>query len=810
MKISFEWLNEYIDISDYKDRLEDLEHILTQAGLEVEGLEAPSQHWDKVVVGKIVEFGRHPDADRLTLCQVDVGGSELSQIVCGATNHKLGDTVVAAIPGAVLPGNFKIKKSKIRGVESAGMLCSEKELGLGTESDGIMILKDGVKPGTSFSEFYGGGDAVFELNVTPNRADCLSHLGLARELSALLERPLKLEELKSSSGQGESQVSIEVSDPESCPRYCGRVISGIQVKESPDWLKRRLQAVGINTHNNVVDITNYVMLELGQPLHAFDLKQLKGQKIIVRKASEGEKFVSLDQTEMSLSSDDLLICDGERPVALAGVVGGKNSGVEDDTKDLFLEGAFFAAKGVRKTARHHGIETDAGYRFSRGVDPFQTLIALERASQLFVELAGGTLEPGFTDCHPRPQKRSSFVVDTSYVAQRLGYSVDEKSLTSFCERVGCKVSSHDDGLMMEPPSFRWDISIKEDIVEEYGRLNGYDKIQEKLPPLVGEPSPSDSFFSKSQMTKNLLVGLGCFEATNYGFIPEGVSGDFWNSKSGMGQFGFESGSEDVVVSNPLSEEFKVMRRSLLPGLVKNVQYNDRHGQKEGRLFELGPVYSKKQDEYFGEQHLGFAFWGESEGLWRASRKNHILYSLKTTVEGYLMKLGAKSWRWDSVKDGEVPGVFHPGQVALLNFEGKPVGLFGTLHPQWSKTFKIKSPVAIGEFNWDRIMTRWPRVRKFTSLGKFPGTERDITVLVPSDQFSGNIISHIRKKSGPLLKDVWVHDVYEDKELKETGRKSVTFRLYFESPKETLNDGAINAVLDKVRSHLSEGLSLEIR
>ena len=377
MKISLNWLSDYIDLKDYLGNVDELAKILTAAGLEVEEIEDPSKHWGSVVIGKIEKKDKHPDADKLTVCQVDVGG-KVEQIVCGAKNHNAGDFVVVATPGAVLPGDFKIKKSKIRGVESNGMLCSETELGLSDEADGIMILKDNPKTGTAFADYTDQGAIVFELNVTPNRADCLSHLGLARELATLLDRKIKkpAADIKEGGSEISKDIKVELKDSKGCPRYCGRMIKGVKVGPSPGWLKSRIESVGLNSINNIVDVTNYVLFEYGQPLHAFDYSEIKKQTITIQKAKAGEKFTTLDSTEIELSSDDLLIRDGERAVALAGVVGGLNSGVTEKTTDIFLESAFFAAEGVRKTSRAHGIETDSCYRFSRGVDPQETLNAM--------------------------------------------------------------------------------------------------------------------------------------------------------------------------------------------------------------------------------------------------------------------------------------------------------------------------------------------------------------------------------------------------------------------------------------------------
>ncbi|MCJ8277067.1 MAG: phenylalanine--tRNA ligase subunit beta [Bdellovibrionales bacterium] len=810
MKISLNWLSDYIELNDYRNKLDELSELLTKAGLEVEDMENPAQHWDNIVVGHLLEVGKHPDADKLTLCKVDVGGDEPKQIVCGAKNHKQGDKVVVAQVGAVLPGDFKIKKSKIRGVESFGMLCSTSELGLSGDADGILLLDQSAPTGQAFSEYYKDADIVFELNVTPNRADCLSHMGLARELSTLLDRPIKKPEAAiSEKGKNVNDfMKVELKDSEACPRFCGRMITGVKVKESPQWMKDRLEAVGVNSINNIVDITNYVLFEYGQPLHAYDYAKVNGQTIKVDKDKAGEKFTSLDGTEFELTDHDLMIKDANGNVGMAGVVGGQNSGVSDDTKDIFLEAAFFRAEGVRRSSRFHGIETDAGYRFSRGVDPENTLDAMNRAAALFQDLGEGEIQKGHVDLYPQPLVHNQISIETSYVSERLGYSVSDEDFASWMKRLNCAVEKSGSEFKVTPPAYRWDLSIPEDLVEEYGRLHGYDQIQEVLPTLNDEPTNHVFEFDFTNKVSQLLSVLGVYQTVNYAFIGEKLSEEVWGDRASL--CGMNVCKEAIVLKNPISEELKVMRESLLPSLLKNLVHNDHHGNHWGRLFEIAPTHFKQGDQYGEEQRLAMVFWGKPEGLWESKKENEVLFQLKSVVEAMLIKIGAKNWRWDQLTPEKCPPGFHPGQSATLFYEGKVIGIFGTLHPEIKSKHKIRSQVAWAEFNFENLGARQPRSPKFKSLPKFPSVERDIAFLaeetIPADKMG----AEIKRAAGPLLETYEVFDVYQDKDLKAAGKRSVAFRLHFQSDKETLKDEQVNQLRDKVVDSLSKKLGLEIR
>ena len=812
MKISLNWLSQYIELNDYRNQLGELSSLLTKAGLEVEDMVNPAEHWDKVVVGKLLEVGKHPDADKLTLCQVDIGLEKPAQIVCGATNHKQGDHVAVATVGAILAGDFKIKKSKIRGVESFGMLCSEKELGLSEEADGILILGEKVKAGQNYADVSDKADIIFDLNVTPNRADCLSHIGLARELSTLLNRPVKLPEHKSSE-EGKNindWISVDLKDAKSCPRFCGRMISGVKVSESPSWLKNALQSIGLKSVNNVVDVTNYVLFEYGQPLHAYDYGQLKDSKIVVEKAMADEIFVSLDGTEIKLSDQDLVIRDGARPVGMAGVIGGQNTGVSDKTTDIFLEAAFFKAEGVRKTSRAHGIETDACYRFSRGVDPEQTLNALNRAARLIIEVAGGQLQPGDIDIYPEPLKFNDIDIQTNYVSQRLGFEVKDADFESWMKRLGCVVSKTDNAYRVSPPTYRWDLHIKEDLVEEYARLHGYDAIVEKLPTLMDAPTLHSPVFDFTNKTTTLLTGFGVHQCVNYAFISKDQCQKIWDTPSKANKLGLKMGDKPIHLQNPISEELSVMRESILPSLFKNLVFNDHHGNHYGRLFEVAPAHYQEDGEFKEQNRLAFTFWGQQEGLWDSKKPDQVVYQLKSVVESFLKSIGGKSIRWDKVKPEDCPQGFHPSQSVALFYEGKHIGILGSLHPLLKDQNKLRTQVALAEFNFDALMARQPRNPSFKPLPKYPAVERDIAFLAEEGLGADKMMSEIKKSAGPLLAHYEVFDLYQDKELKAAGRKSIAFRLRFQSAKETLKDDEINALRDKVVNSLCQKLGLEIR
>lgn len=808
MKISLKWLSEYIDIQEFWEKPETLGQLLTSKGFEVESIENKAKQYDNVVLGHILKKEQHPDADRLTVCQVSTGGGVVHQIVCGAKNHKAGDRVVVSLPGAVLPGNFEIKKSKIRGVESAGMLCSEVELGIAKESEGIMILPEDAPIGETFAQYYGMDDIVFELKVTPNRADGLSHVGLAREIGALLDRLVRVPKISfQAEGDTQSVVKVELREADECPRYAGRAIRGVRIGPSPAWLKQRLEAVGMSSINNVVDVTNFVMLELGQPLHAFDLRSIKGAKLVIAKSQPGEAFKSLDGTEFKLDGFELMIRDAERNVALAGVVGGQNSGVESDTQDIFVECAYFSAATVRRAARRHGIQTESAYRFSRGVDFANTPQALDRCCDLIVQVAGGKVLGNAYDLYPKPLVRKPIAIRIQDVSARLGYAVSAQDFGQWMRRLGCEVQVQGEVFQVTPPSFRHDLEIKEDLVEEYGRLNGYDAIPEVLPASTVAPTPHASAYTLSRMVGRRVQAEGYQQALNFSFVSEKFENQILGDRQKWKAVGLEVASQSVGLKNPLSEDLNVMRVSLLPGLLANVSYNQRYGVESGRFFEIGPTFGRSESGYVEESRLSLVAWGRPVDLWASKEPSNLVLELKTAMENLLRGMGGRNWSWES-KTG-LPDLLHPGQSATLFYEGKVVGMLGALHPVLLEELKLRQPVALAEFDLSLLVSGQPRAIKVKTPAKFPLVERDLAFLMPEDLPVQEVLSLIRKAAGAQLLSAKVFDVYQGDKL-PVGQRSVAIRMQFQNPQSTLTDEQLTAMQAKIIEEAQKKLSISVR
>jgi len=810
MKISLSWLCDHVDVRDYFSKPEELAKLLTSAGLEVEGIEDRAQGFKNVVVGQILKLDRHPNADRLTVCQVDTGEGQPRQIVCGAKNHKQGDKVVATLPGAVLPGNFEIKKSKIRDVESLGMLASESELGLKKEAEGILILPPDAPVGRPFAEYMGLNDVVLEVNVTPNRADCLSHLGIARELSCLLNRPLLASkaELKSTPGLStKSTVQLELRDEKLCPRYSGRLIRGVKVGPSPAWLKTRLEAVGLNSINNVVDITNFIMLDLGQPLHAFDVAKLEGKKVIVDKAPVGENFKTLDGTDLKLNGDELTIRDGSRAVCVAGAIGGSNSGVTDATTELFIESAHFAMDSVRKTARRHGLQTDSAYRFSRGTDPSGVIRASERACALIQQVAGGEVAADFWDLYPGKKEKAPIVVRSEYVGQRLGYPVSDQDLETWLKRLGCQVSGRGE-YQVVPPDFRMDLEQEVDFVEEFGRLQGYDQIPETLPTLNYAPLDYDKAFLFEQKVSELARAAGLSQTVNYGFIGSKYQASVLGPVEAYRSAGLEMDSSPIALRNPLSEDLDVMRVSLLPGLLKNMVHNYRHGNGSGLLFEVGYVFKHGPEGYVQEPRLGVVAWGNLQGLWQKNtRDEYAFFDLKARLNLIMEKLLINQPQWNTW--AAAAQLFHPVQSAILFVEGRGVGALGSVHPQWLMNEKVRTAVAVGEIDLKALSRGQPRTVKFKPVSKFPAVERDIAFVLPKNMRAGDVAGEIKKTAGAVLQSLEIFDVFEGGSLPE-GHVSVAYRMVYQDHEGTLSDEKLTALQSQIVSNVEKKLSVKVR
>jgi phenylalanyl-tRNA synthetase beta chain len=808
MKISLKWLNDFVDVSEYLSKPQELADILTKAGLEVEEIQDKSKDFANVVIGHIQAKDKHPNADKLSLCQVEIAPGKFSQIVCGAQNHKAGDKVVVALPGAVLPGNFAIKASKIRDVESLGMLCSLKELGLADTSDGIEILDPKAPTGMSYAEYAGYDDVTFELKVTPNRADCLSHYGLARELGCLLGRPVKTPEVltKFSGESTQKKIKLEVLNSELCPRYCGRYITGVKIGPSPAWLKKRLEAVGQNSINNVVDVTNYVMLEMGQPLHAFDADTIGGAQIKVRNAVKGEHFKTLKEQDLTMTGEELLICDAEKAVALAGVIGGLNSGVSENTKNIFLESANFKAMSVRKTSRTHGVETDSAYRFSRGVDVSSTAEIMDRAALLIVQVAGGEACGQHWDIHSALPVKKPIKISIKTVSDRLGYPADENLFLKYMSGLQIKTEKTGPGeYSLTPPLFRFDIEQDMDLVEEYARLHGYDHIQETIPALNSDPSPHDHQYTMNQKISGYMRADGFHQAFNYAFTSDVLETKWIGSAKRLAATGLATADKAVTIKNPLSEDLNVMRRTLSLGLWRNALDNIRAGNQNGGLFETGSVFSSKDGQYVESSRLSLIKWGQQSGLYASHTP--LVLSLRSTLEKLFQNLQISAFSF--VTEAEAPEFLHLGQWAKVVVEGQAVGYIGSAHPRKLDDEKIRVPVAIAEVDLQAVLKGQPRPLKFKSLAKFQPVERDYAFVMESSKPVGDLIKEAKKAAGAQLKELTVFDVYEGDKLPQ-GQKSVALKAVFQDMNTVLTDEMIQQLSQKIIDSAKKAVNAVLR
>lgn len=812
MKISLKWINEFVDIQDEMKKPEDLAEKLTRAGLEVEEVINKTKDYNHVVVGLILEKDKHPNADKLSLCRVTTGEGVVHQIVCGAQNHKSGDRIVVALPGAVLPGDFQIKNSKIRGVDSAGMLCSAKELGLPVENEGLLILPTDAPVGKAFAEYMELNDILFVLKVTPNRADSLSHYGLARELSCLLGKELKkINPQWEKNAAAKNEITVDVKAADLCPRYLGRYIANVKVGASPDWLRKRLESLGMNSINNIVDVTNYVMMELGQPLHAFDADQIQGRKIIVAKANAGEKFVKLDGGEINLTGEELTIRDSSRAVCLAGVVGGKNSGVTEATQNIFLESAYFNPMSVRKTSRKHGIETDSAYRFSRGVDPDGALRASDRAIELILKVASGEVRGDTLDFYPEPVKKSWVNISLQTITDRLGFKAEEKLFTDFMKRLGCDLKVTGEGqYSVLPPSYRFDLEGDMDLVEEYARLVGYEHIPETLPEFNKAPLSHDKNYLLNLKTAKTLMKESYHQAFNFAFVSEKQESQFLGTSQRLRSAGLKISEEPIRLLNPLNEDLNVMRSTLVFGLTKNLLTNFHYGNKNGRLFEIGPSFSREGQVVQEQNRLALLAWGNEENLWNKNPSAPLAFEVKAALESVLKQFRIQAYSWVSPQDkGLIPNFLHMGQFAYLVVEGKTIGFLGSLHPVWLEENKIRCPAAVAEIDLEALYKGQPRPLRFQSISKFPAVERDFAFVMPRSVKVDEVLKAAKKLGGNLLSHSEVFDVYQGEKM-EPGKKSVAIRLIFQDNNATLQEAQIQEMQNKIVEGLKTQFDLALR
>lgn len=796
------WLTDYfkIDVSP-----EELGEMLTMAGLELEALEDKGKALADVRIAQINAMEKHPNADRLSICDVTDGEARYV-VVCGADNMNEGDKVAFAKAGVTLPATpkfpegIKINRSKIRGEVSEGMLCSADEMGLSGGEGGIMILSPKAELGSSMSDEIGYDGVIFEVGVTPNRPDCMSIFGIAREVSAILGENLQKPNffVKEQGKNISARATVEVEDREACPRYCCRLIEGVRVGPSPAWLREKLEYCGIRSVNNVVDVTNFVLLEQGQPLHAFDYDKLDQGQISVRKAGDGETLKTLDGVERKLLGEDLLICNGDRPVALAGVMGGADTEIEDTTSRVLLEAAYFSPMGIRKTSKRTGLKSESSSRFERGIDINNVSFALDRAAELISRLTGGTIAEGIIDVYPDPVSPREISLSVDRVCGLVGISTDSHEIAELLEGLEFEVLSLSaDELLLRVPTFRVDIEREVDIVEEVARLLGYDNIPSVLPevPMVAK-KPSVITVMEKRL-RDIFVSYGFLEAINYSF----------ESPELLRTFGLE---KSMRIMNPISQELSEMRKSLIPSLAKNVKLNLSRQNQDVRLFESGKVfYPKDMDQLPNEvkKFAAIATGKRAPEIWGGEEFD--FFDIKSVLERSLEVLSVDS----RIEFGSVSpdhGFLWPGKSSALLVDGSVLGVVGELHPHLLENLEIGESVYVLELDLSLLSVVYTSFeRKFSPLPKFPSLRRDIALVVDEMVPVREILSIIKKANSGIIENAWVFDVYRGNSLDE-GKKSVALSLILRSSEKTLTDEDANRVQQDVLKSLEEGIGAELR
>lgn len=794
MKFSESWLREWVNPSVSTD---ELTHQITMAGLEVDDVLPVAGEFNGVKVGKVVECGQHPDADKLRVTKVDVGAEELLDIVCGAPNCREGLLVAVATVGAVLPGNFKIKKAKLRGQPSHGMLCSFTELGIDVESDGIMELPETAVIGTDFREFLGLNDVTVDVDLTANRADCFSLRGLAREVGVLNREAVSEPAFTEVNESIQDTVAIEIKAPEACPRYLGRVVKNVNVKaQSPIWMQEKLRRCGIRSIDPVVDITNYVMLEQGQPMHAFDLSKIEGG-IVVRMAEQGEKLTLLDGNEAKLNADTLVIADHNKPLAIAGVFGGEGSGVTTETTDVLLESAFFAPDHIRGRARAYGLHTDSSMRFERGVDFALQHKAMERATQLLVEICGGEVAPiaGVESTVNLPTANKVSLRRTK-LDSLLGHAIPDSDVVEILERLGCEVETTESGWSAVAPTWRFDIAIEEDLIEEVGRIFGYNNIPNQAPLASLTMNEHKEADQPLKRVRDLLVDRGFHEAVTYSFVePEQ-------------QKLIVPDVEPLILPFPISADMSAMRLQLIQGLLNTVVHNQKRQQPRVRMFEYGLRFIPEATAENGmrqEPMLAGVIGGtRSEEHWDIETNTVDFFDLKGDLEAILeLTCQEKAYSFAATKHPAL----HPGQAAAIMLDGKEIGVIGTVHPELERKFGLNGRTIVFELEWSAIDSRV--LPEAVAVSKFPSNRRDIALVVDEATASGDVVAACLANGGELLTDAKLFDVYQGKGVEE-GKKSLAIALTLQSVERTLEEADISGAVDAIVASVTEKFGAVLR
>ncbi len=808
MKISYNWLKQYLNIQLPANEVSET---LTSIGLEVEAFEtfeAIKGGLKNVVIGEVLECEKHPDADKLKVTKVNVGNGEPLQIVCGAPNVAAGQKVIVALVGAALyPSGsedaLQIKKAKIRGVESNGMICAEDELGIGESHAGILVLPDVVKVGTAAADYFKvENDVVFEIGLTPNRSDAFSHIGVARDLKAALNArnhsdvELQKPDTAAFKVQNETlKIDVVVEDAQACPRYSGITIAGVEVKESPQWLQNKLKAIGARCINNIVDVTNFILHEYGQPLHAFDADKIDGKKVVVRKAKQGEKFVTLDGVERKLSENDLMICNTEKPMCIAGVFGGAESGVSASTKNVFIESAYFNPSGIRKTATQHGLRTDAAMHYEKGCDPNITIKALQRAVLLIQEVAGGTVASAIVDVYPNQMLPHEVMISFDYIKKLSGFHIERATIKKILRELEIEIAQENEThLVLSVPTFKTEVTRPADVVEEIIRIFGYNNFE--LPAKLNASlsfSPAVNAVQYENTVAALLTGMGFSEV----------------STNSVSQSKFEQDEnllkQQVKLLNSQTSELDCMRTSLLYGMLEVVAYNQNRKAGDLKFFELGKTYHKIENAYSESKHLALLLTGTHDaGNWLSPARKTDFYHLKQAVENVLQRFGISNFTTNALEQ-------NPFAFGYNLCVGETVVVSGGLvDAKILKQFDIKQEVFYADINWDFVLAQGNKNSiQFQQLPKFPSVRRDLAMVVNRDLSFAAIEQLSKKEAQKLLRDISLFDVYTGDKI-EQGKKSYAVSFTFRHDEKTLTDDEVEKAMNKLMSSFENELGAVIR
>lgn len=804
MNTPLSWIKVYVPELDCTDQ--EYMDAMTLSGTKCEGFERLDADLDKIVVGQIVKIDKHPDADKLVVCQVNIG-TETVQIVTGAPNVEEGQKVPVVLDGGRVAGGhdgsktaggIKIKKGKLRGVESCGMMCSIEELGSSTDfypeapENGIYIFDDSVEVGADAIEVLGLHDTVFEYEITSNRVDCYSVIGIAREAAATFHKPFQAPKTEPVGTEGDvnDYISVEVEDTDLCPRYCAKVVKNVKIAPSPEWMQRRLAKMGIRPINNLVDITNYVMEEYGQPMHAYDLSTIAGNKIIVRRANDGETFETLDGQERNLDSEMLMICDGEKPVGIAGIMGGENSKITDDVKDMLFEAACFDGTNIRLSSKRVGLRTDASGKFEKGLDPNNAEDAINRACQLIEELGAGEVVAGMVDVYPEKKQEHTIKFDPDYVNSLIGFDLTEEQMVSYFPALELEYDA--DTKTITVPTFRQDLVGMCDIAEEIARFYGYANIPTTLPSGAATAGKLSYKLRIDEIARSVALYCGFSQGMSYSFESPKV----------YDKLSLPADSElrsSITISNPLGEDFSVMRTTPLDGMLTSLATNYNRRNKDVRLFEMGNVYLPKElplkDLPDERMQFTLGFYGDGD-----------FFTMKGVVEEFLDQVGMnKKVNYDA-KSGKT--FLHPGRQANIVYDGTVIGYLGEVHPAVCDNYDMKTRAYVAVIDMPYVYEMSSFDKKYEGIAKFPAVTRDISMVVPKDILVGQIEAVIEQRGGKILESYSLFDIYEGDQI-EKGFKSVAYSIVFRAKDRTLEESDVSGAMKKILNGL-EGLGIQLR